>query len=1059
MPSSSDRDKIEEIKTRLDIVDVIGKDISLKHVGGGEYVGTVGRAGGSGESLKVSKNLQSWKDFKNGPGGDILDWIGHINGYKDTRGSYFPEILRIAADLAGVELEEATEEEKKAAVEKVDIHNLFTAAAEIYHKNLTPELYDHILQKWGITKETVDQLQIGYATTGRDLKEIAGETLNKSGLIYVNDGKPGGEVFRGRIIFPYWKNGKVVYLIGRQNKETPLKQDGKEPSKYQKLLVHSDKFPYVSPLVQNSYFYGEDSLRGSDYCIITEGVTDCIAMMQAGFPCVSPVTVRFRESDHPKLLSLVKKLGRVYICNDNEANQAGLKGALSTAEAIESEGIEARIIELPKPEGIDKIDIADYMKVHTPEDFSELVDSSVRLWDYKLSQQVVKASSTSLERLRGFKSFISNDLHLMQTDEWHIFVNTEVPEKFRLKLKDIRYTIDEVSKDRQRSINTEAAKIGEPEEKDDVDDQLKKYPEKIQELAYTILREGDAFDFMLETWNLRHVGDTNLGENCLCSVGSTYILNSDMGLHIKPSGESGKGKSDAMKEATLLLPAHKCISSSLSGKALFYDPDLKPGTIIYSDDAHLNDDIVATIKQSTSSFQEITKHRTVVNGELKIFDIPERVVFWFSSVDGISDEQLANRFLNADVDCSEAQDERVHNHINDREALAYSPIDDDVLICRCIFDILDKDRYVIKIPFSKAIDWRNKQNRRNYQKFLDIIRAVAFFNVFQRRKINGIYLADKEDFDRAVDIYTGTSKNNATNLTSKEIDVLKFIAGKNEYDGEGKPKTINPTTKQDIMKKFDISAGRAHQILHGKDGKGGMLAKVAQLNKIDKSITKGGQNEDKVTTKQNEYAYTGMKIGLEIYDTVASIIEERIPEVEKEFMKTLEEETVTYCYPTVTYDNVTVKKRTEDRIKRNVTSKRENDIDLKLTHVSKQSSKKVYAKSKALSQTVKEGNRVTVDDKNIQPMTLSNCYPDVDGGVTVGNSCYPLDENQGNRFTAELLRKALKNYAWSDDYHGVVENIPEFVGKFNERTPEYVKSLGLQAVLQNAERLSSRGWK
>lgn len=768
MISADNRDKIEEIKSRLNIVDVIGRDISLHHRGGGEYVGTVGKAGSSGESLKVSESLQAWKDHKNGSGGDVIDWIGYNAGYRDTRGSDFPEVLKIAAAMAGVELEEATEEERNAAKEKADIHNLFTEAADVYHKNLTPELYKFITEKWGITPDTVDRLNIGYAVVNRNLKDLDKTTLKKSGLVYVNGGMAGGEVFAGRIVFPYWKNGKVVYLIGRQTEETPKLKDGEKPPKYQKLLVHSDKFPYVSPAVQNSYFYGEDSLRGSDYCIITEGVADCIVMLQAGFSCISPVTVQFREKDQPKLLSLTKGLKTVYICNDNEENKAGLKGALSTAEALEGARIEARIIELPKPEGLDKIDIADYMKDHSPDDFKGLIESSVRLWSYKLNQQVIPASSTSLEKIKAFKNFILNDLRGMNAEEWTVFINNEVSEKFRLNKKDIKMTVDAAIREWFKKQNDAQTQAGEQtlEEKDGIDGRLNEYPERIRELAYTILKEGDAFDFMRETWNLRHVGDTNLGENCLCSIGSTYILNSDMGLHIKPSGESGKGKSDAMKEATLLLPTHKYISGSLSGKALFYDKTLQPGTIIYSDDTHLNDDIIATIKQSTSCFQEVTKHRTVVNGELKVFDIPERVVFWFSSVDGISDEQLANRFLNADVDCSEKQDERVHNHINDKEALAYSPVDDDILICRCIFDILDKERYVIRIPFAKAIDWRNKENRRNYQKFLDIIRAVAFFNIFQRRKVNGVYLADIEDFDRAVDNLYGHFKKQCYELNS-----------------------------------------------------------------------------------------------------------------------------------------------------------------------------------------------------------------------------------------------------------------------------------------------------
>ena len=402
MPFTGSRDKVEEIKNRLDIVDVIGRDISLHKESNGMYAGATSPTSKSGASLKIDQKLQVFKNFSTGEGGDVLDWIGYNARYGNTRGSDFPEVLRIAADLAGVELEEATEEEKKAAIEKADIHNLFTDAAEIYHKNLTPELYDYISKKWGITRETVDRLKIGYATTGRDLKDFDKTTLKKSGLVYVNNVKPDSEVFRGRIILHYWKNGKVVYIIGRKTDETPKLKDDKEPPKYQKLLVHSDKFPYVSPVVQNSYFYGEDSLRGAKDCIITEGVADCIVMLQAGFPCISPVTVQFREKDNPKLITLTKGLNRVYICNDNEANKVGLTGALKTAEALEAEGIEARLIELPKSEDIDKIDIADYMKDHSPEDFEELKKSSVGLWEFKLDQVT---NTSKLNQLRKTSSF------------------------------------------------------------------------------------------------------------------------------------------------------------------------------------------------------------------------------------------------------------------------------------------------------------------------------------------------------------------------------------------------------------------------------------------------------------------------------------------------------------------------------------------------------------------------------------------------------------------------------------------------------------------------------
>ena len=81
------RNKINEIKSRLDIVDVIGQEISLHYVGNGEYAGSVPPVGSTGRSLKVNQKLQIWNDTKNGKGGDVLDWLGR--DFNDPRGSDF----------------------------------------------------------------------------------------------------------------------------------------------------------------------------------------------------------------------------------------------------------------------------------------------------------------------------------------------------------------------------------------------------------------------------------------------------------------------------------------------------------------------------------------------------------------------------------------------------------------------------------------------------------------------------------------------------------------------------------------------------------------------------------------------------------------------------------------------------------------------------------------------------------------------------------------------------------------------------------------------------------
>ena len=118
--------------------------------------------------------------------------------------------------------------------------------------------------------------------------------------------------FRNRIVFPYWKQGRVVYMIGRKTPWTPDSEY--EKSKYKKLLRKSAKRPHIAPCVSNGVFYNEDCLATeTERVVITEGVTDCIALMERGVPCISPVTVCFRDQDHAKLLSLVKGVERVFI--------------------------------------------------------------------------------------------------------------------------------------------------------------------------------------------------------------------------------------------------------------------------------------------------------------------------------------------------------------------------------------------------------------------------------------------------------------------------------------------------------------------------------------------------------------------------------------------------------------------------------------------------------------------------------------------------------------------------------------------------------------------------
>ena len=341
-----DRDPvIDQIKEKLDILDLV-RDACILTQDGDEWRGAHNKhSSESGESLSVNPKKQAWHCFNCGASGDVLSWIADQHNL-DIKVN-FGQVLEIAAEKAGVQLQG---QDMAAWSELNEIRTLYTAAAERYHSNLSDAHREFIHKQWGLTDKTIDDLKIGMAkTTGTALQEefknlFARDLIEKSGLV-IRTSRGWLDTFQGRIIFPYWLNGQVVYFIGRQSEWTPKTEY--ESMKYKKLVTRSKNHDYVSEHIGNRYFYGEDSVRSAkNFFVITEGVTDCISLLQEGIPSISPVTVRFRKQDHDRLLKLAKLVEMVYICNDTD--EAGIKGAIDTAEFLDTHGVDVKIVQLPR---------------------------------------------------------------------------------------------------------------------------------------------------------------------------------------------------------------------------------------------------------------------------------------------------------------------------------------------------------------------------------------------------------------------------------------------------------------------------------------------------------------------------------------------------------------------------------------------------------------------------------------------------------------------------------------------------------------------------------------
>lgn len=307
-----------------------------------------------GRCFNIWEDTQSFHCFHCGAGGDAweLIMVAQGCGFKDA--VYWAKENGL---ISGNGHNEASYTELRK------VYQILTKAAGVFHNSLTDPIREHLQRHYGLTNETIEQYQIGYAPTDKSAlktrltkSRFDSADIKKTGLL----GKNGDSFFQGQIMFPYWNHGLVKYFIGRQTEETPKWKTGK----YEKLPTNE--------FIKNDIFYGEDSIRRSDVAHVPEGVTDCLAAIQHGLPSISPVTTRFRTTDHPKLLSLVRGK-RVFLIPDNEENQAGIKGAQDTLTFLKNNGVDAYIITLPRPAGKEKVDFNEYVRDNGIDAFLKLV--------------------------------------------------------------------------------------------------------------------------------------------------------------------------------------------------------------------------------------------------------------------------------------------------------------------------------------------------------------------------------------------------------------------------------------------------------------------------------------------------------------------------------------------------------------------------------------------------------------------------------------------------------------------------------------------------------------
>lgn len=335
---------IEEVLSRTDIVQVIGRYVKLQHKGT-NWLACCPFHKEKTPSFAVNQSKQFFKCFGCGEHGTAISFLMKYKGLT------FPEAIKELADNLGLEVPE--DRQAKARQEKArGLTDFLESAAEFYHRNLFHDVHTiEYLKGRGITEETAKKFQIGFSPDSwHGLKEIFPNQgyeepkLEECGLVIVKDDKRYDR-FRNRVMFPIRNpRGKVIGFGAR----TMIA--GEEP----KYLNSPETPVYHKSQELYGLYEARDAIHKKGRAIVCEGYMDVIQLSQAGFTESVAALGTSITPEHVKRLFQLSD--NVYFSFDGDA--AGFKAARRAMEAtlaIITESQKAFFVILPQGEDPDSL--------------------------------------------------------------------------------------------------------------------------------------------------------------------------------------------------------------------------------------------------------------------------------------------------------------------------------------------------------------------------------------------------------------------------------------------------------------------------------------------------------------------------------------------------------------------------------------------------------------------------------------------------------------------------------------------------------------------------------
>jgi len=355
---------VDEIKSRCNIVDVIGRHVSLKK-SGSNYVGLCPFHNEKTPSFYVYDAKQFYICFGCGVTGDVIDFVQRYNNL-DFHGA----VEKLAGEC-GVEVKSGSYKNEK---EKAALYEINREAAAFFYKafkTLPNPGYDYMVKR-GISPETLRKFGIGYADKEWDSlyqyflkKGTDPRILLSLGLISYSNNKYYDK-YRDRVMFPIINTrGKVIGFGGR---------------------AVGDATPKYLNSAESAIFFKKNNLYGlnltrqdinKENCVIlVEGYMDVVSLYQHGVRNVAATLgTALTESQADMLLRYTKNVILAY-----DSDQAGQAAALRGMDILHRKGCKVKVLHVT-----DGKDPDEFIKKNGKAAFLTLLQEAVPYADYKIN--------------------------------------------------------------------------------------------------------------------------------------------------------------------------------------------------------------------------------------------------------------------------------------------------------------------------------------------------------------------------------------------------------------------------------------------------------------------------------------------------------------------------------------------------------------------------------------------------------------------------------------------------------------------------------------------------